>query len=333
MSNIRIGIIGYGSWTRNAYIPALNRDGRADIISVAAPSHDTRQVISNELGANINVYGGIESMLKGPEIDALMIAVPDSMHEHTLSAALESGTAVFYEPPISDSLKRIIPMLGSLLNTDQVTFADLELGLIPAVSRASELIRANAIGEIQTAKIRLQSGWGPVPNYDLCNFNHLCTWYVDVLNRIIDAEPKRVLLLDGSGTPGRRQNHSIGHIDYGNVEGTLQSNITSVGELEITVEVNGSTGDMIIDILSGEIRYRSDMNSSWTIEQQPAITPHADWPGMHESVTAFLDAVEKGQSTVNDAKTVAKLQLVGLAAEESKDSGTWADVKDISTII
>ncbi|MFC1724617.1 Gfo/Idh/MocA family protein [candidate division KSB1 bacterium] len=333
MAKIRIGLIGYGSWTRNAYLPALKLDTRADIISAAASSEDTRQLIRNELGSDINVYDGIERLLNGQEIDAVMIAVPDSIHEHTLSAALNSNVAVFYEPPVTDTRQRLLPMLSCLLASNQITFADLELGFIPAVTRASELVQTDTIGKIQTASIRLQSGWGPVPNYNLCNFNHLCTWYVDVLNRILDASPRRVLLLDGYGTPGRRQNHSIGHLDYDGVWGTLQANIASVGELEITVEINGDAGDLYINILNGEIRFRSRLNSNWTIEHLPALTPYADWPGMHESISTFLDAVEKGHSTINNALAMTELQLVGLAAEESRDSGTWAEVKDINTLV
>ncbi len=333
MTKTRIGLIGYGSWTRNAYLPALYRDGRAEIISVAAPSNETRQIIHNELGSDIKVYDGIENLLNGSNVDAVMIAVPDSMHEHTLTMAIDSGAAVFYEPPITDKRRRIIPMLNRLLSATQITYADLELGLIPAVNRASILVQTEVIGKIQTANIRLQSGWGPIPNYDLCNFNHLCTWYVDVLNRILDATPRRVLLLDGSGTPGRRQSHSIGHLDYNGVLGTLQSNIASAGELNINIEIIGDTGEIIINLLSGEIRIRTLKNSDWTFEHWPAVTPYADWPGMHESVTAFLDVIEKGNSSINNASVVAKLQLVGLAAEESKDSGTWSEIEDLSAII
>ncbi len=333
MSKIRIGLVGYGSWTRKAYIPALLRDGRANIAAVTAPSKETRERIRRELGSEIEVHDSIEKLLTGPKLDAVMIAVPDSMHERTLLAALESDVAIFYEPPVADTRQRILPVIKRLLATDQITFADLELGLIPAVDRASQLVQTNKIGKIQTASIRLQSGWGPIPNYDLCNFNHLCTWYVDVLNRILGSHPKRVLLLDGQGTPGRRQNHSIGHLDYDGIWGTLQANISSVGNLKIDVDIYGDDGDVIINVLSGELRYRTRHHSDWSTEQWPALSPYASWPGMHESVTAFLDAIENGKSSINNAASFTKLQLVGLAAEDSKDSGTWAEVKDIGTIL
>ena len=58
--------------------------------------------------------------------------------------------------------------------------------------------------------------------------NHLAPWYVDALNRILGATPRRVFVLDGGGLPGRAQRQSQGHLDYGGVWGTVQVNLGSV---------------------------------------------------------------------------------------------------------
>ncbi len=326
MSSLRIGLVGYGAWTRSAYLPALRRDGRAEIISVAAPTDATRARAVSELGSNVAAFPTVEEQLQGLDVDAVLIAVPDVHHEDALLAVLASGTPCLYEPPITATRARIAPVLRRLLSAEQITCADLELALIPAVQRAAELLAQGVVGGVQMARIRLQSGWGPVPDYDLCNLNHLCTWYVDVLNRILDAKPRRVLVRDGHGTPGRRQSQTIGLLDYGDVLGTLQANIACVGDQEIGVEINGSDGDILIDLWSGDVSLRTRESTAWTTESWRAIEPYADWPGMHESITGFLDAVEGNQPAAYGAESVAELQLVGLAAEESLDSGTWADV-------
>jgi predicted dehydrogenase len=332
MAQLRIGLVGYGSWTRGAYVQALQHDGRVAVVSVVAPSRGSRDRATRELGSNVQVFEKLEQLLNGPSLDALMIAVPDTQHESALLQGLDSGLAVFYEPPISDQRDRLQPVMRRLLAADQITFADLELGLIPVVTRAAQLVRENALGSVRTASIRLESNWGPVPDYDLCNFNHMSTWYVDVLNRILSACPRRVLILDGHGTAGRRQSHGIGHLDYGGVTGTVQANISSVGELSLSIEINGDAGDLKADLLSGDLQIRTRDRGDWASESWPAIKPYADWPGMHECVSAFLDAVENNEPGVNNAMRVAHLQLVGLAAEASKDSGTWADVADVASI-
>ena len=137
---MRIGLIGYGSWARTAYVPALRRDGRAHVVAVAARSASTRERAAVELGADVAVSEGPEELLNGPPVDAVMIAVPDPVHERALGAALDAGVAVFYEPPVAATRRAIPPMLARLLNARQVTQADLEIGFMPVVLRAAGVI-------------------------------------------------------------------------------------------------------------------------------------------------------------------------------------------------
>ncbi|MCY4545127.1 MAG: Gfo/Idh/MocA family oxidoreductase, partial [Gemmatimonadetes bacterium] len=102
MSNIRVGLIGYGGWTRLAFVPALRQHDRVRIVSAAAFSEASQDRIREELGPGVQVYGGFESLLAGPELDAVMMAIPDAIHEAAICAVLDSGVAVYYEPPLAD---------------------------------------------------------------------------------------------------------------------------------------------------------------------------------------------------------------------------------------
>ena len=330
--DVRIGLIGYGGWAREAYVPALKRDGRARIVSAAAPSKGTRLRIRSDLGSDVAIFEGPEELLNGPPIDAAMIAVPEAVHERALGAGLDAGVAVFYEPPLAATPERMRPMLARLLKAHQVTHADLEIGFTPVVARAAERVRSGIVGEVQTVSIRLQSNWGSDPEADLSTIDHLAPWYVDGLNCILGATPKRVLVLDGHGLPGRGQRHSLGHFDYDGVWGTFQANIGGVSELETHIEVNGDDGDILVDLFNGELRLRTRVESDWSVEQVLATEPRAGWPGMHECVTAFLDAITGVRPNRTNAQMVAQLHLVGLAAEASKDSGTWAEIEDIASL-
>lgn len=330
-SGIRLGLIGYGNWARNAYVPAFERCGRVAIVAAAARTENTRQRIRDELGANILVFDSAQSLLSELPLDAVAISVPDQVHEETLLAALDSDVAVFYEPPVTDTRARVRPVLQRLVAARQITHADLEVAYIPAVARSAQMIKSGTIGQPRTACIRLQCNWGPWANSDLCTVDHLTPWYVNVLNRMLDALPERVLVLDGHGTSGRSQNQSIGVFDYGDVWGMFQINIASVIDLETTIEVNGDDGDLITNVFTGEIRLRSRKSSDWSVEQVGFIQPKAGWPGMHECVWAFLDAVESSKPSLMNATTVAQLHLVGLAAESAKDSGTWSEIEQFGS--
>lgn len=332
MSKIKIGIIGYGSWVKNAYIPSLEYDGRAEIVAISAKSESTIKLIKKDFGNVVETCKNFEDLLSLPNIEAVMIAVPDSIHAKIITTALNSGKAVFYEPPLAHTRELIPEVIKKLVAAPQITHADLELALVPAVIKASKLIKNQIIGNVQTANIRLQSNWGEDPDQDTNNINRLSVWYTHVLNIVLDSTPKRVLIMDGYGTNGRRQSHSTGFFDYSGIWGELKVNIDSIEELTINIEVVGSEGDILIDILTGELKLRTKNNPVWKTEQLPATLPYADWPGMHESITSFLNAVESGKPSFANADIVANLHLIGMASEESKETGTWANVKDISDI-
>ncbi len=336
MVNLCVGLIGYGGWTRTAYVPALQRDGRAQIISAAAPSEATQQRIRSELGTGVGVYASAAELLTGPPIDAVFVAVTDTAHEEAIGAALDAGVHVFYEPPLANERQRIRPMVKRLLDAPQVTHADLEIGFIPAFVEAVRRVRSGILGQPRTVSVRLQCSWDANPEADLSTLNHIAPWYVDTLNRVVGGVPSRALILEGSGLPGRAQRQCQGIYDYGGVWGTVQVNLGSVVELETTVEANGDEGDLIVDLFSGALRQRTRENSEWSVEQIAESEPRAGWPGMNECVTAFLDAVAGGtpSETVppSDAPAVAQLHLIGMAAEASKESGGWADIEALSAL-
>lgn len=332
MRTVAVGIVGYGAWVRDAYIPGLRRDQRAEIVGISARRESTLTKIEEDFGGAVEVHGDFEDLLDSSRVEAVMIAVPDSLHAKAISTALRTGKPIFYEPPLADSRERIPQMAKELLAAPQVTHADLELALIPAVIAASERIREGAVGNVHGASVRLQSAWGPEPQQDTSSINRLSVWYVHVLNVLLGATPRRVLVMDGHGIDGRRQSQSCGYFDYGGIWGELKVNTDSVEELSIRVEVTGDEGDLLIDLLTGELAMRTKRNRLWQRERRPGIEPYADWPGVHESITAFLDAVINEAPSFANAHVVAGLHLVGLAAEESKETGGWVKVGQIGDL-
>ena len=65
--NPRVGLIGYGGWTRMAYVPALRRDGRARIVSAAAPQRcHTAAHPCAELGDEVAVFASAVRAVERP---------------------------------------------------------------------------------------------------------------------------------------------------------------------------------------------------------------------------------------------------------------------------
>ena len=106
MDSIRIGLAGYGEWTREALIPSLEQDGRARIVAAAARTPATRERIQSELGPRVTLHADYRDLF-GEDVDALVVALPSSLHEEGLLAAIESGLPFFHEPPVANHRDRV----------------------------------------------------------------------------------------------------------------------------------------------------------------------------------------------------------------------------------
>ncbi len=328
MSKLRIGLIGYGNWARQALVPALRGDPRARIVAAAAPSSATRARIGTELGFEMRVYREFKSLLADGSLDAVLIAVPDHKHENAIQAAIESGLPFFYEPPVADRLDRIYPVLHSLLHAPQVTQADLELRCLPVVQQASQRVATGIIGEPKTALIWLKGSWKPTPDAQISLPHALAAWYLDALDLVLGSHPRRVLVQDGQGTPGRMQTYAITQLDYGEIWGTFSADISSFDTTQTGIEVSGREGNLHADLFSGKLHIRTRTKPEWQVESIPARQPYAGWPGMHECVASFLDAITGTGESLAGPSVMARAHLTGLAAEESIDTGTWAAVRN-----
>ena len=325
--HIRLGIIGFGSWAINAYLPAIARIPDVKVVAAAGRSAATQNAARASLGQNALITSDFQELLDPGVIDAVMIAVTEDQHAVTIGASLASGLPVFYEPPLSDRRGQLQAEIERLPSARQITHADLELSYLPIVDHASALISAGAIGTPHGASVTMTSGWGPVAGSDVSLALQLIPWYVDPLNRVLGKSPSRVLVQDGAGVAGRMQSQTLVQLDYESIWGTFDANIRSVGELGACITVHGSDGDLEADLFRGDLRIRSRQSREWRSESHPAEQPHAGWPGMHESVAAFIEAVRTNNQSRTGPATVIDLQLTGLAAEASIDSGTWAEVE------
>lgn len=327
MNKIRIGLIGFGDWTRNAYVPALRLDGRATVTAVAAPSAATRDRAIAEFGPAVAVFPSASELLDTADMDAVTVAVPDLAHEAVLTTALASGLPLLFEPPIASDRPGVERMLGALRAAPQLVHPDLELSYLPVVACLHEALDSGAIGQPRTANVRLQAGWGHPPRHQLSVVHMLAGWYLDMLDRVLGRTARRVLVLNGQDAPGLMQTRAVAHLDYGDVQGTFQVNIGAVGPLRIDLEINGTDGDIVCDPLAGAWRLRTREFPHWRLARQPAMEPPAGWPGVHECLRAFLDAVEQGATNTGMRDAIIRQHEVGLAADRSCESGAWEDVQ------
>lgn len=90
-SKVRWGILSTAAIARETLIPAIQRSQNAEVVAIASESGKAHEV-ARQLGI-AKAYDRYEALLHDPDIDAVYIPLPNSLHaEWTIQAAEHKKT-------------------------------------------------------------------------------------------------------------------------------------------------------------------------------------------------------------------------------------------------
>ncbi|MCH2374034.1 MAG: Gfo/Idh/MocA family oxidoreductase [Planctomycetes bacterium] len=313
MSDIAIGLIGYGGWARLAYTPVLQALPGVRVVAVSARSDKSRALACEAFGAEVVAHASYESLLLEPHIDAVMIALPNSLHSDVLAAALASKKHVFFEPPIALDESAAERLFTAVEHSPSVVQADLELRYLPVVEAVQRLLVEEGIGAARMAKIRLWCSWGYGGGewidevQDQSFFLWLGCWYLDVLDCVFKTSPTRVQVSGGHGMNGKLLDHGWALLEYPpSGIGQFEFNLLAVDGVQIRLDVAGTKGEVEADLESGEYRWRRD-GGAWTTEIAQASLPAHGFVGMRESISDFISAIADGRGVRADVNVCRRV--------------------------
>jgi len=95
---VRAGIVGMGTWGRNLVDSV---QGKSDVIRfVAGTTRTPAKAADWTQRHGLRAIATYEAMLSDPEVDAVVLATPHSLHEAQVEAAAAAGKHVFIEKPL-----------------------------------------------------------------------------------------------------------------------------------------------------------------------------------------------------------------------------------------
>lgn len=145
----RIGIIGTGARAR-AFTSQLHQKlPRAELFGLCDtdPARLADFVARNGL-AGAATYTDVDAFLAEPELDGVIVTVPDFAHCAVTVKALRAGKPVYIEKPIAHTLDDAYTMVEAQRQTGGLVYVGFNLRASPAYQAIREVIQSGRLGQI-----------------------------------------------------------------------------------------------------------------------------------------------------------------------------------------
>lgn len=185
---VNIGVIGYGYWG-----PNLVRNFFSNSLCTVRKVVDARE---ERLGQVKTLYPSVgiskdpDAILKDPEIDGVVIAVPASLHYEIARQALMNDKNVLVEKPLTDSREKALRLIDLAHKKEKVLMVDHTFLYTGAVKKIKNLICSGEIGDIQFFdSVRINLG---LFQNDISVVWDLAPHDISILEYLIEARPYSV---------------------------------------------------------------------------------------------------------------------------------------------
>jgi predicted dehydrogenase len=145
---LRGALIGFGNVAVQAHLPSLLKDGRFTVEAIVE-SDPLRAELAGRTLPGVRVYSGMEQCLEEKRPDFVDICTPSCFHPEQVLRGCTSGVHVLCEKPLWTSTQELQRIHGSATTCEKVVFVVNNWKHAPLWKKAIELVRSNAIGQVQ----------------------------------------------------------------------------------------------------------------------------------------------------------------------------------------
>ncbi len=342
MRPLGVGMLGSG-FIGEFHSHGLRYVPDARVVANYGAGPDRREAFARRFGSR--PMGSIEAVCADPEVDLVVVSLPNQLHREAVLAAVSAGRAVACTKPLGRNAAEAADMLRAVQQAG-VFNAYLENVVYNAETRRMrELIEAGAIGRVTTFRAREGHSGPHAPHFwdadlagggallDMASHGAECARYLfgkDVAVR--DVFAWGATLVHGDRTTGEDNAVMLMRFDDGRVA-TADVSWSSRGGLEGRFEVYGDAGRMVQDISATSLRAFIEQPAGYIGEKADADTgwiyPVPDETHVHGHDAMMADVVESLRAGRPPRETFRDGYIVNAildAAYRSMRSGTWEPV-------
>lgn len=160
---VRWGVLGGTSWiARDAIMPGIRKSRNGKLVATASRDPaEARRRYGDEAGVRIMSY---EDLLTDPDIDAIYIPLPNSMHANWAMKAAKAKKPVLCEKPLGLNAEEVRAMFAAFEQAGVPLMESFMYRFHPQHKRVQAIIDSGVIGEVLEVRAHLSNNMMSPPD-------------------------------------------------------------------------------------------------------------------------------------------------------------------------
>jgi predicted dehydrogenase len=157
MKKLKIAIFGTGFMGR-VHTEAARRLGNVEVVGVAGSTAERARKFANDVGIE-HSSADYKDLLALPEVCAVHICTPNSMHFAMAKAAMEAGKHVLCEKPLASTVEEAEAMIALAKETKLANCTLYNVRAYPQLQNIRRMREAGEFGEIRVVQGTYSQDW------------------------------------------------------------------------------------------------------------------------------------------------------------------------------
>lgn len=148
MPKTRYAIVGAGWISQIAFLPGLEQTGNSEVTALVTGNREKTRRLADFYGIkSVVTYDQYDDLLKSGTVDAVYIALPNSMHADFAIRAARAGVHAMVEKPLARTEAESIAMIEAFARANKWLMTAYRLHMHPGTLEVLDLVRSGAIGD------------------------------------------------------------------------------------------------------------------------------------------------------------------------------------------
>jgi len=338
MTALRIGLIGCGHMGGIVHLNILRRLPLVELVALAEPDAQRREAAKRQ-APRATTFADYHELLDSPEIDAVIVCLPNALHTEAGIAALERGKHIYLEKPLAVNLDSGRSLLEVAEQSGKVAMIGFCYRFNPLHLEVRRVLNEGLLGEIIGARSVFTSAPDRAPEWKHTRKSgggallDLASHHIDLVRFWFNKE---IVEVRASVTSKRAEADSA-TLELRLADDVLVQSFFSTSSVnEDRFEIYGRAGKLSLDRYnSWSVEFTGGMHSpmarrrfeevlSWIPRSRFAINKviaPAREPCLSAAVEHFVEAVRNGEQASPNFEDGFHSLAVVIAAEESARRG------------